>query len=330
MFRFLASLAFLLISLSATAAEIQAVPEPSKGVVIISVYGDIESGDDLKFINIALPIEKGVVLFNSNGGNLLAALGIGRTIRLKEFWTTVPNKSVCASACGLAWLAGVRRFVDESARVGFHAAYVQNNGETQETGSGNALTGAYLNQLGLTQSAIYYVTQAAPQDMNWLTAELAKEVGIEMTILVPNESDAIAPKIGSDSPAQAPTQTDTDLYLLAPLAEQGDVVAQFNLGILYDNGQGVPQDYAEAMKWYRKAAEQGNAAARFNLGAMYSNGQGVPQDYVHSHMWYNLAAAGGDADAVKKRDTVSTYMTADQIAEAQRLASEWMAAHSKP
>ncbi|MDG6345895.1 tetratricopeptide repeat protein, partial [Glaesserella parasuis] len=59
------------------------------------------------------------------------------------------------------------------------------------------------------------------------------------------------------------------------LAEQGDVAAQFNLGIMYDNGYGVNQDYHQAAKWYQKAAEQGDAVAQFNLGNMYSDGRGV-------------------------------------------------------
>ncbi len=74
-------------------------------------------------------------------------------------------------------------------------------------------------------------------------------------------------------------------------AEQGYASAQFNLGNMYGEGQGVPQDYAEAVKWYRRAAEQGNAGGQNNLGFMYSKGQGVPQDYAQAHMWYNLAAS---------------------------------------
>jgi TPR repeat protein len=67
------------------------------------------------------------------------------------------------------------------------------------------------------------------------------------------------------------------LRLLRPLAEQGDARAQDNLGILYHDGQGVPQDYAEAVKWHRLAAEQGNAVAQDNLGFCYGKGKGVPQ-----------------------------------------------------
>ncbi len=104
-----------------------------------------------------------------------------------------------------------------------------------------------------------------------------------------------------------------------PLAERGDAKAQFGLGLMYGNGEGVPQDYAEALQWYRKAAAQGHATAQYNLGLMYGNGEGVPQDYVQAHMWYNLAASifppGEDRDkAVKNRDIVAKRMTPAQIA----------------
>ncbi len=75
-------------------------------------------------------------------------------------------------------------------------------------------------------------------------------------------------------------------------AEQGHANAQYNLGVMYAKGQGVPEDYAEAVKWYRKAAAQGKADAQYNLGVTYYNGQGVPEDYVQAHMWFDLAAAG--------------------------------------
>ena len=74
-------------------------------------------------------------------------------------------------------------------------------------------------------------------------------------------------------------------------AERGLAAAQYNLGIMYENGQGIPQDYAEAVKWWRLAAEQGHALAQYNLGTMYDAGRGVPQNYVQAHMWYSLAAS---------------------------------------
>jgi TPR repeat protein len=77
------------------------------------------------------------------------------------------------------------------------------------------------------------------------------------------------------------------------------------------------------VRWFGLAAEQGDASAQFNLGVEYSKGQGVPQDYIQAHMWFNLAGASGYADGLKNRDIVARMMTPDQIAEAQRLAREW-------
>jgi hypothetical protein len=82
-----------------------------------------------------------------------------------------------------------------------------------------------------------------------------------------------------------------------PLAEQGYAEAQNALGVLYDNGEGVPQDHARAIAWYRKAARKGNAEAENNLGMMYANGLGVPQDYAKAAMWYRKAAARGNGEA---------------------------------
>ena len=82
-----------------------------------------------------------------------------------------------------------------------------------------------------------------------------------------------------------------------PLAEEGDVDAQYYLGVLYDNGYGVPQDYKEAVRWYKLAAEQGVAEAQFNLGNMYYDGQGVSVDYKEAVRWFTLAAEQGDVDA---------------------------------
>ena len=82
-------------------------------------------------------------------------------------------------------------------------------------------------------------------------------------------------------------------------------------------------DLQLAAKWIERAAEQNSDSDQYELGLMYSQGQGVPQDYVLAHMWLNLAAARGNEDAVKGRDIVASKMTPAQIAEAQKLAREW-------
>jgi uncharacterized protein len=122
----------------------------------------------------------------------------------------------------------------------------------------------------------------------------------------------------------------TALQLWRPRATQGVALAQNNLGLMYYDGQGVPQDYREAAKWYRLAAEQGNATAQSNLGSMYYSGEGVPQDYVQAYMWVSLAASRfppsateDREEAARNRDVVASKMTPAQIAEAQRLAREW-------
>ena len=85
-----------------------------------------------------------------------------------------------------------------------------------------------------------------------------------------------------------------------PLAEQGDALAQYNLGVLYRKGRGVPQDDVQARQWYAKAAAQGQAKAQFNLGTLYFNGEGVPKDYQQALRWFRLAADQGEALAQTK------------------------------
>jgi uncharacterized protein len=95
------------------------------------------------------------------------------------------------------------------------------------------------------------------------------------------------------------------------------------LGWMYQEGRGVPQNYAEAMKWYIKAAEQGFANAQFNLGMMYAKGQGIPQSYVKAYMWWCLAAARGISAATANRDHLAKLMTPAQVSEVHKLISEW-------
>lgn len=108
-----------------------------------------------------------------------------------------------------------------------------------------------------------------------------------------------------------------------PLAENGNAVAQFFLGSMYDNGWGVSQDYGQAVKWYRMSAEQGDSDAQLNIGYLYAKGLGVTQDLVQAHMWFALAAANGNKSAAEDRAIVTHSMTADQIAKATQLADDW-------
>ncbi len=105
--------------------------------------------------------------------------------------------------------------------------------------------------------------------------------------------------------------------------------AQYNLGLAYENGQGVAQDSAQAAQWFRKAAEQAVPQAQFNLGMMYRGGRGVIQDNISAHMWWNIASAKGFKDAEENRDILAKTMTPETIAEAQRRARVCMQSNYK-
>ena len=78
------------------------------------------------------------------------------------------------------------------------------------------------------------------------------------------------------------------------LAELGMAAAQYDLALMYGNGEGVPENDAEAVKWYRKAADQGNADAQYNLGLMYVTGKGVPENNIRAYVWWSMAKTQGN------------------------------------
>ena len=158
---------------------------------IVAVEGELVLGDETTFRAQVGRLTKAFVVFNSEGGNLFAGIEIGKTIRLKSFATAVLDGLRCASSCAFAWLGGSPRFMEGGAQIGFHAAYIERSGQASESGVGNALVGSYLTQIGLSENAVVYITQAAPSQMTWLTLSDAKQIGIEV---VPWESEKVATK----------------------------------------------------------------------------------------------------------------------------------------
>jgi hypothetical protein len=150
------------------------------GTPVITLDGQMEFSDLAAFRSMAERYPRAIVAFRSNGGELRAGLGIGTIIREKGFRTFVPSESRCASACALAWLGGSPRMVASRAQIGFHAAYRLEDGRASETGAGNALVGAYLNRLSLSDRAVVFITQAPPASLNWLTPARAVDLGIEV------------------------------------------------------------------------------------------------------------------------------------------------------
>ena len=107
------------------------------------------------------------------------------------------------------------------------------------------------------------------------------------------------------------------------LADQGGSAAQFNVGLLYFDGKGVPQDFGQAAVWFERSAERDYMKAQRDLGEMYAIGQGVKKDYVQAYKWLNICAAKGDETCASHRDEIARKLKGSKLAEAQRQSSEW-------
>jgi len=173
----------------AKAADID-VKQLENGSTLVVIEGDLSIGDIKTFQTkvASLATGRATVAFQSRGGRLLAGIRIGTLIRAKKFTTVVPDGAQCASACALAWLGGARRLVGKDSSVGFHAAFVVKAAGPAESGPGNAILGAYLNQLGLSEKAILYITRAAPTSMQWMSMDEAAEHGIAVALLPSSDS----------------------------------------------------------------------------------------------------------------------------------------------
>jgi ATP-dependent protease ClpP protease subunit len=183
------SVLLLVFTNSARSAEIEVVPGSPGTPDLITVIGTLTPQDFETFRTRASSSARALVALAGPGGNVLAGLQIGEMIRLRNFDTAVVTGTYCASACALAWLGGTRRFMGVNASIGFHAA---RNGETGEISSiGNAVVGAYLNKIGLSLTAVMYITEAKPETMTWLTAADANRYGIDVVV--------IPEKVASDS-----------------------------------------------------------------------------------------------------------------------------------
>jgi len=93
----------------------------------------------------------------------------------------------------------------------------------------------------------------------------------------------------------------------------GDAYAQNNLGYMYEYGEGMPQDYQKALRWYRLAADQGEATAQNHLGEMYHDGKGVQKDSIQAYMWWTLSVEQGFKLAKESLETVEKKVTPAQL-----------------
>ena len=125
-----------------------------------------------------------------------------------------------------------------------------------------------------------------------------------------------------------------DTAAVRALADQGSAQAQYALGTLYRYGQGVAQDDAEALRWWRRAAELGVIDAQFALGNIHAGGAGIARDNVQAYMWYDITAQQTADDwlrgiAGSNRDALAARMTAADILKARQLAAAWTAKYGR-
>jgi hypothetical protein len=186
-------LALAALTTAASAADIQTRAcggHKSASCQDIAIFGQIQSDDGEKFVKLVADkgITESAVYLNSTGGNLAAAIQIGREIKRLGFATFVDNDWVCASGCAYIWLAGSIRYYEDRAKVGFHAPYIKLDGKSKRSGmpalvastGASAVVGAYFAELGLSEKAIYYLTVTPPNQMFWLSVETAQKLDIKI------------------------------------------------------------------------------------------------------------------------------------------------------
>jgi hypothetical protein len=168
-------------------------------IPVIAIEGPIEPGDDQRFWTRACMLPKAIVALKSPGGSAFTGIHLGEMIRRKNFDTAVPDNAMCASACAVAWLGGVRRFAGAGAKIGFHATCVgrrlapgtETKGDpcrrseeqrvALESSAADAALAAYARKIGLNDSAHLYITKAPHEALTLLNAADGRQHGIDFT-----------------------------------------------------------------------------------------------------------------------------------------------------
>jgi hypothetical protein len=178
--------------------------------------------------------------------------------------------------------------------------------------------------------------QATPKLFSsWLQRAL---LGLAVAVVVMVVGYLVSPlveKRSADSPSALQSQVRNhnmqakSLADLRALAAQGDAEAQYQMGVRYDEGEGVLKDDAQAVQWFQRAADQGHVDAQAHLGAYYWAGRGVPRDLSKAYMWSMIAFAGGDDNSKSRLQGLASQMTRAQVSAARQQAEEWIHTHTQ-
>ncbi|KWV57805.1 hypothetical protein AS156_36970 [Bradyrhizobium macuxiense] len=345
-------------SAAGTAAELSSVTSKDDAT-IIELSGDVAEGDtEAMEALLRTANENGrlvsAVRLDSPGGSLVEAVKFADLIRRAKLPTVVAGGAHCASACFIIFAAGIEKFAGYEAAIGVHGVSDKLGHETAQTEAATISMARIVSAYGVPPRIIGQIVVTPAQSIAWLTPDDLRSMGAIMigrprpSPSPPSVDRQIAsldlPPAGDTAGSPHPPRTDQRFaaaYLAASrsdyasairlwrrLADEGDGTSQYNLGQMYETGQGVAQDFAVAAEWYRRAAESGIPHARLSLGVAYALGRGVPQDDLQAYKWLSLAvlsykANEGRRSAERARDLVATRMTSREITEAQHLVREW-------
>src|SRR5262249_27033878 len=203
--------AIIVLAKGGMAATITVHEPDGQGRVFVDVVGQINDEDfktfkektDQIFLIGADQFNKQVIVtLISNGGSMHPAWQISDQVRNRGMSTFMPGDRTCTSACAFIWLAGWPRAVGDTPQIGFHALYDPTT--RQESGKANALLGAYLSSLGLGYKAIAFMTRKGPTSLEWLTPDLARELGVALSMLRPPRTIPIPPQLKQQPLAPPP------------------------------------------------------------------------------------------------------------------------------
>jgi ATP-dependent protease ClpP protease subunit len=186
----------LLMTVTANAATITANPRNGcdvEGCYDMHIDGIIQLEDSKKFDDVIKRnnIKAGVVILNSDGGNMLAGMLIGVAVHDHKFMTYVPQNTFCASMCASIWIAGDKKFVADTGHVGFHQPYSKDRrGHMHVDPRAVAFQKEYYAKIGVPKPAADFFTSASPNDMYWMNADLASGFGIDVTSITTKKEDA--------------------------------------------------------------------------------------------------------------------------------------------
>lgn len=315
---------------SSLAADIKVLDKYTGELPVITVEGEIDYSDVRRFQEIALTLPDALVVLRSTGGYLEAGIDIGRTVRLKGFSTSV-LEGQCSSACALIWLAGKKRALGTSAAVGVHSASAIENGKLVPHSAGNALVGAYLGSLGLSNDVVEFFTSAPPEEMKWLSLGVAQQLGLDVSI-TDDDSELEAARELFDQAlkldADENDKTSAAVKLYWHSAQAGFAGSQNNLGNLYERGRRVQRNDAFALYWYVRAAERGEPTAYLSLSTMLSEGSPDNAQLVEALKFAILAATELPGKQNRRRAdeakaALEKRLSEDSVRLAQELAGKW-------